>query len=489
MLLAPLAVGLALALPVVAAPWIAPGDSALRDDIELLVDAGVIRAPVTTWPLSWGDIAGEVLDVAPNPALAPYQQLALQRMQRRARAAIDSGERRRELRLAMQVDPRKLRTFEDTPRETAEATAAVGWTGLAMSYRLEVTGVTGPDDGRRVRLDGTHVGLAVGNLMISAGLMDRWWGPGRDGSLILSSNARPIPALAVQRNDSTPFSHRFLRWIGPWTATFVAGVLEGGRAVPDPGFLGFRFNFRPLDDLEIGLSRTAIWCGEDRPCSLSTFADLLLGRDNRGDNVTVEEEPSNQLAALDWRWASPIGNAPWAFYGQFVGEDEAGGLPSRYIGMAGLETWGATERLDATYRLYLELTDTTAEFYKDTARFDFAYEHDIYTSGYRYRGRSIGHAMDNDGRMASVGASLRDASGAHWRALLRFVELNTGGSTINRHSVSDEPADIVNLELGHTRPFLSGRLDLTFGYDRLEPEGAGPTGDDLRGSIQWRAGL
>ncbi len=40
-------------LPASADPWIEPGDVRLRHDIELLADAGIIRAPVTTWPVSW----------------------------------------------------------------------------------------------------------------------------------------------------------------------------------------------------------------------------------------------------------------------------------------------------------------------------------------------------------------------------------------------------------------------------------------------------
>ena len=40
-----------------ASPWAMPGDLILRHDIQLLVDEGVINIPITTWPLSWGDIA------------------------------------------------------------------------------------------------------------------------------------------------------------------------------------------------------------------------------------------------------------------------------------------------------------------------------------------------------------------------------------------------------------------------------------------------
>ena len=43
-----------------AAPWLAPGDLTLRHDIELLADAGILRGPITTWPISWPDVARDV---------------------------------------------------------------------------------------------------------------------------------------------------------------------------------------------------------------------------------------------------------------------------------------------------------------------------------------------------------------------------------------------------------------------------------------------
>ena len=42
-------------------PWLAPGDEGLRCDIELLADAGILRGPVTTWPISWPDLARDAL--------------------------------------------------------------------------------------------------------------------------------------------------------------------------------------------------------------------------------------------------------------------------------------------------------------------------------------------------------------------------------------------------------------------------------------------
>lgn len=471
--------------PVQAGPWIDPGDVGLRNDIQLLADEGVIRSPITTWPLSWGDILSNLDDKAAG-SLGPAGRQALVRLRRHGKEATRTNEFRLQAKLSAAAQPRTLRSFEDTPRESAEARVAADWTGLRFSYRLSLTAAADPDDDRSARPDGSYFGVVLGNYMLSAGQMERWWGPGWDGSLILSSNARPIPAISLQRNFSDPFESRWLSWMGPWTMSLVWGQLEGGRVVPDARFFGLRVNFRPLKSLEIGLSRTAQWCGQGRPCDAGTFGDLLLGRDNSGENVTFANEPGNQLAGIDWRWRLPV-SQPVVFYGQFIGEDEAGGLPSRLIGQGGAESWFYSTALAGTIRAHLEFSDTAAEFYKDPVRYDYAYEHIIYRSGYRYRGRSIGHAMDSDGRMISAGVSLDTDQGDQWRGLVRIVDLNRGGTVA--HPQAQSSLDLINVELGYTTVLTGGRLDIGVGVDRVEDWMAATDDTEFRAHISWQSDL
>ena len=44
-----------------AAPWVEPTDLALRNDIQLLADSGIITAPVTTYPLMWNAIKDDIM--------------------------------------------------------------------------------------------------------------------------------------------------------------------------------------------------------------------------------------------------------------------------------------------------------------------------------------------------------------------------------------------------------------------------------------------
>ncbi len=221
--------------------------------------------------------------------------------------------------------------------------------------------VADPDDDQQFRADGSYLGVNVGNFMISAGFMERWWGPGWDGSLILSTNARPIPSLTLERNYTDPFKSKWLSWIGPWRASIALGEMEGSDvAVPNVKFLAARVNFKPRPWLEFGLTRTAQFCGGDRPCDWDTFTDMLFGRDNNDEGGDPSEEPGNQLAGYDMRLRSPWKALPVAFYTQWIGEDEAGGLPSKFIGQFGLEFWGGSPL--GGYRLRAEYSDTACVF-------------------------------------------------------------------------------------------------------------------------------
>ncbi|MGH8497164.1 MAG: capsule assembly Wzi family protein [Gammaproteobacteria bacterium] len=467
-------------------PWLGPGDLALRHDVQLLADAGVIDGPVTSWPMSWGEVSRSFADVD-SADLSAAELEAFRRVRDRARAAMRIDTVEIDARLAVAEDPRRLRTFEATPRESAEIESGAEWTGERFAWNLQVQKVAGPDDGKNVRLDGSYAGVVLGNFMFSAGAMDRWWGPGWEGSLILSNNPRPIPAFSVERNFSDPFETKWLRWIGPWTASLVWGQLEHDRDVPNARFFGLRVAFKPLRDLEIALSRSAQWCGAGRPCNAGTFTDLLLGRDNRGNDVTFENEPGNQLAGLDLRWASPFSELPYAIYGQLIGEDEAGGFPSEFLGLYGLEAWGSSQRW-GSYRVHLEFADTACGSTGSDPKFDCAYNHGIYQDGYRYRERSIGHSIDNDARILSLGATLVEPDGDSWNVLVRGGKLNRAGAPDPANSVARTEQKLANIEISHTQRYFFGTVDFGIGGDRLEDAISGDTSNDLRAFVQLHYG-
>ena len=469
----------------IAAPLAAPGDMALRHDIQVLADYGAISGPVSTWPLSWdallADLESTKADNVVLPdAVVPTFESILARAQREARR----GQYSFGGHLSAAEDAAQIRGFSNTPREQGEIGAGFSWFSKHLTIDLNASLVDQPVDGEDVRGDGSQIGVDLGNWSIAASTMDRWWGPGWDGSLILSNNARPIPALTIGRNKTKAFESKWLSWIGPWDMNVIFGQLEEERVVPNAQFFGMRINFRPLKSLEIGLSRTAQWCGDGRPCGFDIFTDLLLGKDNLGDaGTTPENEPGNQMAGFDVRWTNFWFGTPVSLYGQMIGEDEAGGFPSRYLAQFGIEGSGIS-RDQYSYRWFAEVAGTSCDVVKNTVLYGCGYRNGIYQSGYNYRGRIIGHGLDNDALVYSAGVVVVSEEGNSWQVLGRLGDLNRVGPDAI-HSVAPFPQEMASIDIQHTRTTKIGQFNLGLGFERREDMATGSNTRDARGFLQW----
>jgi hypothetical protein len=476
-------------------PWIAPGNERIRHDIQMLVDDGVLDLPVSAWPISVSDLDA-ALDRADaesqGTAAAPRRTVAQQLAFERLRTIAAEGRPSWGVDVSAAANPTALRTFADTPREEGELSAwTSGFLGNRWGLRLEVTGAANADDDRPVRIDGSYFAGKFGNWIVTLGAQDRWWGSGYEGSLILSNNARPVPAISLDRAVSKPFETKWLSWIGPWRLTTFMGRMEGDRNdFPHPLLFGFRVSARPLDGLEISVDRTAQWCGDGRSCSWSDFWNLWTGHDNAGDNVSSQDEPGNQLAGWDIRWASPVGDWPYALYNEHTGETIDNKIPRPYRSMDifGVETWGGDPSSGSSWRAGLEFANTRCGGTQNGEPvWDCAYNNSIFTDGYRRYGRPIGHAMDGDGEMYSLRYIRVPASGTLWTALARYTKINRGGDEPDtRHSIAPGPEDWWSIDLSHRREFSFGDVDVGIGADALDRKWNDTDEVEVRAYLTWR---
>jgi len=464
-----------------AEPWLASGDPWLKADIQRLADEGVIASPISSWPLSVGDVAQDVNAFRAGQQLNGSALGALTRVRRLVGEETRTNEWRGRASVSFAEKPEGVRGFQNTPRGLTEVTATIDWTGDLFALRIQPGYTDEPGDNQDFRADGSYATLALGNWMVGAAAVDRWWGPGWGGSLILSNNARPIPALVLERNFSTPFASKWLNWIGPWSTSIIWGQLEGDRPVPNARFFGWRVNFRPTQSLEIGLLRTAQWCGAGRLCDADSFLKVLSGSSNLDQGTAADV--ANQLAGFDLRWLSPVGDLPYAVYGQFIGEDEAGGFPSQYLGQLGMEFWGRSERVAADWHAYLEYSDTSCGFESNPA-FNCAYNNSFYPAGYRYRGRAIGHSTDNDARAATVGLLARHDRLGRFHATFRFAKLNRAGPVDVANSITTTPKDLLSANLTYASDTDYGVVELGVGVRQLEDNISGDDATDVSGFVK-----
>ena len=119
---------LGLAGSAVAGPVIAPGDIGLRHEIQLLADYGVIRGPVTTWPLAWDAVEADLRRSKDGGMILPVAvERARDRLLARAERESQRGKHRVKGRLAVAEKPIVIRGFADTTREEGEIRAGYAY--------------------------------------------------------------------------------------------------------------------------------------------------------------------------------------------------------------------------------------------------------------------------------------------------------------------------------------------------------------------------
>lgn len=477
--------------------WVAPGDGGLRRLVERLVDERTLDLPTLNWPIPKRDLETAIATARRRNDLAPTTLAKLAELEQQLGASSTRSSSAGTWSMAV-GDPTELRGFADAPRASGEASLEWRWHDPATanearwSGELHVTAALDPADGTALQPDGSYLALSLGNVLLSAGWQDRWWGGGSDGSLQLSSNARPVFALSVDRERSTPFQTPWLRWLGPWTMGTFMGALEARRIDSNHALLwGFHSAARPLPGLEISVTRNAQFCGSTRPCSGSIFWNVLTGHDNRGENVSTAKEPGNQLATYEIRWAGELGQVPLSIGYQNTGEtiDNKFPRPLRSLALISLASWGDYDA-NTRWRAHLEFASTTCSDFNYAQSADCGYENSTFTGGYRYRGRVLGHSIDSDTRQYTLGLAIDDGRITR-ELLLRRAEINRIGSIPqpNHALAPNGPQTWWTLE-GHWRGELArGRIELQAGLERIHDDLRGTTSTRPRGWLRYTAPL
>ena len=451
-----------------ASPWASPDDLLFRHDLQILVDSGALNIPISTWPLAWGDIAYNLTKNESEMSL-----IEITSFQRIKEALIEAemGGLGGQTEIKIAKNPNQMTWFNDSVTNTKSVGAQSSYLSKNLALNIKVEKIPG-----KTLMDESYLAIARGNYSLTLGSKKNWWGPGWDSSLVLSSNARPIRGLSIERNFSDPFESAFLKWIGPWDLSVIIGELDNNRSISDPKFFGMRFGFRPTSSLELGLSRTSLFCGENLSCGFSTFTDMLIDKNDDGYNAV----------GIDFRSSHKMKNIPFAVYGQLMGEPF-----NNTMGLFGMETWGlinSNQQLES-YRFFVEASSTSCQFYKnDSEKYGCAYRNDLYTDGYRYAGSSIGHTSDGDSMVLSLGGILVGENSQLLKSKLSIGQLNRG--SINSYQLREHQTNFFNIDLGYEFDLYwfdipLGSFDLGVGYDMYKDKVDNTSENEPRIYVAW----
>jgi len=414
-----------------AEPWIGTENLSLRADIQLLADFQLLSTPTTTFPLMWASIVADLdeiqVDNLPESAASAYINVKAH-----AKTVLLQQSR---VKLNAANNTNRFTSFGDTFRDKNTIDLSSSLVGKSWAGKLSVSYAIDPVDGKEQRFDDSYLAVNWGNWILTAGLQNRWWGPGWDTNMALTNNARPIPAISFSRNSSEAFELPFFNDVKiPWTLTTFMGKMEKERVIPNTLLWGFRMTARPVPQLEVGITRLAQWDGDGRPGDLPTFWNVLIGKDNCGVGGLVcdnNQEPGNQMAGYDARWSSIIGEKPYSVYIQGLAEDGSGSSGKflteiRYL--VGFDT--QLNLFEQSMRIFLEASDTFADC-SDTDNSDAGncfYEHSTYRTGMRFRQRVINNIYENDARTYVLGLISQINKTSNWQAKLRYLQLNQDDS-------------------------------------------------------------
>ena len=451
-----------------ASPWASPDDLLFRHDLQILVDSGALNIPISTWPLAWGDIA---YNLTKNESEMSLIEITSFHRIKVALIEAEMGGLGSQSEIKVAKNPNQMTWFNDSVTNTKSVGAQSSYLSKNLALNIKVEKIPG-----KTLMDESYLAIARGNYSLTLGSKKNWWGPGWDSSLVLSSNARPIRGLSIERNFSDPFESAFLKWIGPWDLSVIIGELDNNRLISDPKFFGMRFGFRPTSSLELGLSRTSLFCGENLSCGFSTFTDMLIDKNDDGYNAV----------GIDFRSSHKMKNIPFAVYGQLMGEPF-----NNTMGLFGMETWGlinSNQQLES-YRFFVEASSTSCQFYKyDSEKYGCAYRNDLYTDGYRYAGSSIGHTSDGDSMVLSLGGILVGENSQLFKSKLSLGQLNRG--SINSYQLREHQTNFFNIDLGYEFDLYwfdipLGSFDLGVGYDMYKDKVDNTSENEPRIYVAW----
>ncbi len=248
---------------------------------------------------------------------------------------------------------------------------------LLFHSTFEAAYLSGTRDFFRGRFLQGYAKIGGDNLFLSFGVNQPWWGQAKTGNLLFSLNPPPFSSLLELGFEHPILLPWYLRLLGPFKFSVFAAHLEDERVVPHPWLLGMKIAFKPHPRLEIDLTRSIMCGGENRQVSLEK---ILFGI---GENIEGGADPAegDQKAGFEIRFR-PVDHL--VLYTEAAGEDEAGGLPSRWAYVFGLYAPGLWARLG----LRLEYAYITKWWY----------HHHVYRSGYTYKGWIIGYYTDRTTR-------------------------------------------------------------------------------------------
>jgi hypothetical protein len=235
--------------------------------------------------------------------------------------------------------------------------------------------------------DGSYLKYTKGIATFGVGAVFRHWSLSDHTSLILSDSARPSKSIYLKLKNE--FGYDWLPTKANWSFEVFNGFTEGSLNGNKSMLLGMRAVLSPVEGLQFELAQASQWGGKGHSTGISALGAALVFDTNANANSNI-----NKMAGFGISYKIPTIIIPVRVYGQAIGEDEAGNLPSCFAYLAGLE-W-----MDTKIKYPTVITIETIDTRIDTTTNGNCGPNTMYNNGtYNYTnyGKTMGAAIDTEG--------------------------------------------------------------------------------------------
>jgi hypothetical protein len=277
-------------------------------------------------------------------------------------------------------------------------------------------------------LDSSYLEYISGIATYGFGAIDRNWSLSKNTSLILSHNARPSKSIYLKLKNR--FGYNWLPSEANWSFETFNGLTEGSLNSTKSMLLGARAIISPVKGLDFELVQTSQWGGKGYKTGLSALGAALFTDTNDKSNANI-----NKMAGFGISYLIPSNVVPLRIYGQTIGEDEAGKLPSCYTYMIGLEL--LNNKINYPTTIGIEALDTRI----DTTENGNCGPNTMYnnsTYDYTNYGLAMGTAIDTEGTSIEVFGLSEVSDKINFKYSTKYLTINDANWSGHRLSSKRE---------------------------------------------------
>lgn len=290
-------------------------------------------------------------------------------------------------------------------------------------------------DNNKLSFDNSYINYQKGIFNLNIGKIDRIWSFSDKSSLILSSNARPLEAVSLKFENN--FNANWLPTNSKFSIEVLNASTKGSYQGNDSVLSGARILISPLKNLDFEIFQTSQWDRKNNKINPSTIGSIILGNTNEGPYANI-----NRMAGFGVSYSIPTNENNYRIYGQAVGEDEAGNLPSCFAWMSGIELSLPNIKLPTITTF--ELIDTRVPYSTNGN----CGPNTMYgNSNYKYTnyGTILGAPIDTESTSLEIFGKTKLSENLNFHFSKKIVTINDKNYTAHRLSKKRSSGSIISL--------------------------------------------